>query len=235
MTAPTYDLGTLHGGLRLPAHKRESTATPIREVPVPPQLVLPIHQHAGEPAKPVVGVGDRVLKGQVIAEPDGEMGVPVHASSSGKIVAIESRPVSRRHGDKAPCVVIETDGTDEALPHKPQDSYLQTPPADLLLQIRDGGIAGLGGAVFPTAQKLMQARTVAVEYLILNGVECEPYISCDDMLMRTHAEAVVGGAQIMLHALQLDTCTVASWRSSRRSQRRPYRTQAGANHLSVRW
>ena len=206
MTAPTYDLGTLHGGLRLPAHKRESTATPIREVPVPAQLVLPIHQHAGEPAKPVVDVGERVLKGQVIAEPDGEMGVPVHASSSGKIVAIENRPVSRRHGDEAPCIVIETDGTDEALPRRQQNNYLQTPPADLLLQILDGGIAGLGGAVFPTAQKLMQARTVAVEYLILNGVECEPYISCDDMLMRTHAEAVVGGAQIMLHALQLDTC-----------------------------
>lgn len=208
MTAPTYDLGTLHGGLRLPAHKRESTASSIRDLPVPAELVLPIEQHAGEPAQPVVAVGDRVLKGQVIAEPGGGLGVPVHASSSGKIVAIESRPVSRRHGDKAPCIVIECDGEEELLPRQPQSDYRNMPPADLLLRILDGGIAGLGGAVFPTAQKLMQARTAGVDHLIINGVECEPFISCDDMLMRARAHAIVGGAQILLHALQINTCLI---------------------------
>jgi electron transport complex protein RnfC len=208
MTAPTYDLGTLHGGLRLPAHKRESTAQAILEVPIPAQLVLPIEQHVGEPAQPIVGVGDRVLKRQVVAEPDGGMGVPVHASSSGMIVAIESCPVSRRHGDTAPCIVIDCDGEDKALPESSRSDYRELPPSELLLQIFDGGIAGLGGAVFPTAQKLMQARTAEVEYLILNGVECEPYISCDDMLMRAHAEGVVGGAQILLHALQINTCLI---------------------------
>jgi electron transport complex protein RnfC len=208
MTVPTYDLGTLHGGLRLPAHKRESTAQAILEVPIPAQLVLPIEQHVGEPAQPIVGVGDRVLKRQVVAEPDGGMGVPVHASSSGMIVAIESCPVSRRHGDTAPCIVIDCDGEDKALPESSRSDYRELPPSELLLQIFDGGIAGLGGAVFPTAQKLMQARTAEVEYLILNGVECEPYISCDDMLMRAHAEGVVGGAQILLHALQINTCLI---------------------------
>ena len=95
MTAPTYDLGQLHGGLRLPGHKKESTREPILDVPIPAQLILPIEQHVGEPAQPVVDIGDRVLKGQTIAEPDGEMGVPVHASSSGTVVGFDRWPVAR--------------------------------------------------------------------------------------------------------------------------------------------
>ncbi len=209
MTAPTYDLGTLHGGLRLPAHKSASTASPILELPLPSRLVLPLEQRVGETAQPVVRVGERVLRGQVIAEPGGELGIPVHASSSGNVVAIEDRPVARRHGEPAPCIVIECDGLDEAMPAAPAGDYHDLSPADLLLRILDGGIAGLGGAVFPTAQKLMQARSTVVEFLVLNGVECEPYISCDDMLMRTDAQAVVGGAQILMHALQVANCLIA--------------------------
>lgn len=209
MSAPTYDLGKLHGGLRLPGHKSSSTENPIREVPIPAQLILPIEQHVGEPAQPVVGVGDRVLKGQLVAEPDGEMGAPVHASSSGTVIAIERWPVSRRHGDKAPCIVIECDGKDEAIADAPIEDYRSLAPADLLLRILDGGIVGLGGAVFPTAQKLMQARTCETEFLILNGVECEPYISCDDVLMRERAPEILSGAQVLMHALQIETCYVA--------------------------
>ena len=130
MTAPTYDLGKLHGGLRLPAHKSASTAGAIKEVPVPAQLVLPIEQHVGEPAQPVVGIGDHVLKGQLVAEPDGEMGAPVHASSSGTVVAIERWPVSRRHGDKAPCIIIECDGKDEAVADGRVEDYRSLDPAD---------------------------------------------------------------------------------------------------------
>ena len=208
MTAPTYDLGTLHGGLRLPGFKSQSTALPIREVPLPTHLVLPVEQRAGDAAQPVVHVGERVLKGQVIAEPAGDMGVPVHASSSGIVAAIEQRPVSRRGGDEGPCIVIDCDGSDEAMASPQHGNYRDLSPADLLRRILDGGIAGLGGAVFPTAQKLTQAKTARVDRLLLNGVECEPYISCDDMLMRAHAEAVVGGAQILLHALHVDTCLI---------------------------
>lgn len=209
VSAPTYDLGKLHGGLRLQSHKQESTARPIIEVPVPSQLVLPIEQHVGQPAQPVVGVGDRVLRGELLAEPDGELGAPVHASSSGTVVAIERWPVSRRHGDKAPCIVIECDGKDEAIQNTSVEDYTSSAPAELLLRILDGGIVGLGGAVFPTAQKLMQARTCATEFLILNGVECEPYISCDDVLMRERAPEILSGAQVLMHALQLDTCFIA--------------------------
>jgi len=105
--------------------------------------------------------------------------------------------------------VIECDGKDEACPGIPYADYNKLAPTDLLRHILDGGIVGLGGAVFPTAQKLMQARSCEIEYLILNGVECEPYISCDDVLMRECAAAILSGAQILMHALQVDACLVA--------------------------
>jgi len=205
MSAPTYDLGKLHGGLRLQAHKKISTSEAIRTAPLPDQLVLPITQHAGDAAQPVVAIGERVLKGQLIADTEGSLGAPIHASSSGKVVAIELWPVSRRYGDNAPCIVIECDGEDQAVePAETPPDYGSLSADELLTKILRGGIVGLGGAVFPTAQKLMQAITCELEYLILNGVECEPYISCDDVLMREYAAEIVSGARILMHALQLD-------------------------------
>lgn len=209
MSAPTYDLGKLHGGLRLEAHKSAATAAPIQKLPVPAQLILPITQHVGDPSQPVVAIGEHVLKGQLIAAADGGLSAPVHASSSGHVVAIEPWPVSRRYGENAPCIVIECDGADRAIEHSAaQVAYDTYSPEELLDRILQGGIVGLGGAVFPTAQKLMQAVTCELEYLILNGVECEPYISCDDVLMREYANEVLCGAQILMHALQLDVCFV---------------------------
>jgi electron transport complex protein RnfC len=207
--APTYDLGKLHGGLRLEDHKSESTSSTIREMPIPSQLVLPIDQHVGDAAQPVVGIGERVLKGQLLAEPDGSLGAPVHASSSGKVIAIEPWPVTNRYGENAPCIVIECDGEDRGVESwsEPLD-YRDMQPDALLDEILQGGIVGLGGAVFPTAQKLMQAVTCKLDHLILNGVECEPYISCDDMLMRERAHDIIGGAQILMHALELDTAYI---------------------------
>jgi electron transport complex protein RnfC len=207
--AATYDLGKLHGGMRLPGEKTVSTSIDIQQVPIPDQLILPIQQHVGEPAQPVVGQGEYVLKGQLIAESYGSLSAPVHASSSGKVVAIEPWPVSRRFGDNAPCIVIECDGEDRAVEApEPLPPFNTIEPGTLLELILRGGIVGLGGAVFPTGQKLMQATTMPLEYLILNGVECEPYISCDDMLMRERAAEVLGGAQILMHALGLPTCYV---------------------------
>jgi len=207
--APTYDLGKLHGGLRLPAEKTVSTSIEIQTAPVPHQLVLPIQQHVGEPAQPVVGVGEYVLKGQLVAESYGTLSAPIHAPSSGKVVAIEPWPVSRRLGENAPCIVIDCDGDDRPVEAAETLLPFNTLAPDVLVQkILQGGIVGLGGAVFPTGQKLMQAATMPLEYLVLNGVECEPYISCDDLLMREQAAEVLGGAQILMHALQLPACYV---------------------------
>jgi electron transport complex protein RnfC len=210
MSAPTFDLGNLHGGLRLPPRKDESTARSIQHVPVPEQLIVPITQHVGDPAHPVVGIGERVLKGQLIADSDGQISAPVHASSSGKVVAIEPWPVSRRLGGNAPCIVIECDGKDKAIELSEAIAPFETLDQETLYQkILQGGIVGLGGAVFPTAQKLMHASITPLEHLILNGVECEPYISCDDVLMREQADEILGGAQILMHALGVQHCFVA--------------------------
>lgn len=206
--APTFDLGKMHGGLRLPAEKDATTARGLVIAELPTQLVLPITQHVGDAAQPIVGIGERVLKGQPVAVADGALSAPVHASSSGTVVAIERWPVSRRHGEPAPCIVIECDGRDEAAVHPPT-GLAELTPETLLRKILEGGIVGLGGAVFPTAQKLVQARTVPLEYLILNGVECEPYISCDDMLMQHFADEVLRGAQVLLQALELGACFIA--------------------------
>ena len=209
MSAPTYDLGTLHGGLRLPGEKSVSTSQSIQKVPIPDQLVLPIAQHVGEAAHPVVGIGEYVLKGQLLAEPYGSLSAPIHASSSGRVVAIEPWPVSRRFGTTAPCIVIECDGDDKAIElSEPIEPFNTLEPDALLGKITQGGIVGLGGAVFPTGQKLMQATTMPLQYLILNGVECESYISCDDLLMREQAAEVLGGAQILMHALSVSVCYV---------------------------
>jgi electron transport complex protein RnfC len=209
MSAPTFDLGKLHGGLRLEAQKAESTAGLIRAVPVPAQLVLPLAQHVGAPAHPVVGVGEPVLKGQLIAEHEGSLGAPVHASSSGTVIAIEAWPIVRRYGDRAPCIIIETDGEDRPVDPPSRRPWTDMTSQELAQQILEGGIVGLGGAVFPTAQKLMQANTCKLDHLLLNGVECEPYISCDDVLMRERADAVVSGGQILMQVLGLDVCFIA--------------------------
>jgi electron transport complex protein RnfC len=210
MSAPTFDLGKLHGGLRLEGRKAASTAQEIQVLPVPPQLYLPLTQHVGDQANPIVGIGENVLKGQLIADTDRSLSAPLHAPSSGKVVAIERWPVSRRHGEPAPCIVIECDGEDNAIDRAINVvEYRSLSADDLLLQILRGGIVGLGGAVFPTAQKLMQAITAPLEFLLLNGAECEPYISCDDMLMRQHAHDVLQGALILMQALQVDKCFIA--------------------------
>jgi electron transport complex protein RnfC len=235
--AATYDLGKLHGGLRLAARKSQSTGLPIQSPPLPEQLILPIDQHVGDPAQPLVGIGERVLKGQLLAESPGTLGAPIHASSSGKVVAIEPWPVAGRHGEPAPCIVIECDGDDRAVESwEDPIPYAELPADALLRKILQGGIVGLGGAVYPTAQKLMQAVSSGLDYLILNGAECEPYISCDDMLMRERASAVVSGAQILLHALELGRAfiVVESDKPEAIRQLEAAMTSAGDERLSLK-
>ena len=199
-----------HGGLHLEPHKAESTRLPIQDAPLPRHLVIPLQQHIGEPPVPVVAVGDRVRKGQCLATTDTFVSAPVHASSSGTVIAIEDRPVPHPSGLGAPCIVIETDGEDQWCDAclAPAD-YLALEPGKLRDLIRDAGIVGLGGAGFPSFIKLIPSPRTPVETLIINGAECEPYITCDDMLMRERAEAVIAGACIMRHAVEAERIVIA--------------------------
>ena len=191
-----------HGGIHPPENKHQSLQRPIRDAGIPPQLVLPLSQHIGAPARPVVAVGERVLKGQLIADALGFVSVPVHAPTSGTIVAIEDRLVAHPSGLLAPCIVIATDGLDEWTSLVAPPDYRDMTTRELLARIRDAGIAGMGGAGFPTAVKLATKPGSAVATLIINGTECEPYITADDILMRECPDRIVEGVNILHQLLQ---------------------------------
>ena len=202
-------LFSFKGGVHPPMNKEISTKQPIRAAKLAKQLILPLHQHIGESAKPIVAVGDNVLKGEKIARASGYVSASVHAPSSGTIVAIEDRPIPHPSGLNATCIVIETDGEDRWIEHAPESTpYREMDASHLRNIIRTSGIVGLGGAGFPSYIKLNPAGT-KVDTLILNGVECEPYITCDDMLMRERADQIVAGATIMRHALQATQVLIA--------------------------
>jgi len=202
-------LRRFHGGIHLPDEKELSTGQPVAEAPLPRLLTIPLQQHIGAPAKPLVQVGAWVLKGQRIAEPQGYVSAPIHASSSGTVIAIEERPVPHPSGLSATCIVIKTNGLDEwaRLP-KPLDNYADLDPSVVRERIRWAGIVGLGGAAFPTSVKLNPGSNQPVRTLIVNGAECEPYITCDDMLMRERAGRIVQGVSIVLHLLGARECLI---------------------------
>jgi electron transport complex protein RnfC len=199
----------VRGGLRLNAHKERSTTQALRPASNVEQLILPLDQHAGAPAVPTVKVGDRVLRGQPIAEPGGAISAWLHSPVSGIIAAIEPRPAPHRLGAPALSIVVANDGRDERYTEAAATPFDQLPPEQLREIIGRGGIVGLGGAVFPTGAKLESAAGTADLQLLINGAECEPYISCDDMLMRERAGDVVFGARVLLHALSAKSCVIA--------------------------
>ncbi|MBD2858382.1 electron transport complex subunit RsxC [Spongiibacter sp. KMU-158] len=192
----------IHGGIHPPENKHQSLGEKIQTAGIPSQLILPLSQHIGAPAAPVVNVGDRVLKGQLIAEAKGFVSAPVHAPSSGTVVAIEPRIIPHPSGMTAPCVIIETDNKDEWIAHKGLSDYTGETKETLLDIIRNAGIAGMGGAGFPSAVKLAGHPSKPIDTLIINGTECEPYITADDILMRERAEQIIAGVKILQYIVQ---------------------------------
>ena len=170
---------------------------------------MPLHQHIGEAAEAFVQTGERVSKGQLIGKPKGYVGAAVHAPTSGTVSAIEPMPVPHPSGLTAPCVVVEADGEDRwgELP-PPLPDYRNQDPKDLRDRIRWAGIVGLGGAGFPTSVKLNPGPDYLVDTLVLNGAECEPYITSDDMLMREHAHRIIAGMDILRHVLGARECLI---------------------------
>ncbi len=194
------ELFTFKGGVHPPEHKTESNTRPVHAAPLPKKLVIPLRQHIGNPARPVVEVGERVLKGQLIGAADGYISAAVHASSSGTVSAIGPAGVPHASGLPDDCITLDTDGLDEWIERAPLD-YRALEPSGLRMRLRDLGLAGLGGAVFPSAVKLDPGAAQHCPTLILNGGECEPWITCDDVLMRHHANDILQGVAVMRHLL----------------------------------
>ncbi len=203
-----HRLFQFRGGVVLKEHKKEATALPVQPAKLPATLILPLKQHIGSPAEPVVAVGDKVLKGQLVARAGDAICAPLHAPSSGTVTAISDHPVPHASGMSAPCIVIETDGEERWRPRERTLSHATELDAQTLREIiRDAGIVGLGGAGFPAAVKLDPGGH-PVDTLILNGAECEPYITCDEMLLREHAREVLSGLLAMRHALAAKRCVI---------------------------
>ena len=196
--APVYDFP---GGVHPAEHKTVSNRTPIAPGPRPAQLVLPLNMHLGAPARPIVAVGDRVLKGQMLAEPAGAVSAALHAPTSGTVVALGPRPIQHPSGMDALCIVLEPDGEDRWAERRPVADHTRLGPGKLIALLRDAGVAGLGGAGFPTSVKVNLGDHQRVEQLIINAVECEPYITADDRLMRERADEIVLGIQILQYLL----------------------------------
>jgi Na+-translocating ferredoxin:NAD+ oxidoreductase subunit C len=188
------------GGIKPPEHKAESTRLPIQEAACPHTLIVPLHQHIGSTAKPLVKPGERVRKGEIIGAAQGYVSACVHAPTSGVVRAVDMQPVPHPSGFSDLCVTIEADGEDQWMELDPLD-WRNLDPNALRQRLREAGIVGLGGAVFPSFIKLTPGSATPIQTLILNGAECEPYITCDDMLMRERSLEIVAGIEVMRHML----------------------------------
>ena len=196
------------GGIHPAEHKELSNQLPIQPAPLPTRLILPLSQHLGAPAEPCVSVGERVLKGQLLAAANGLVSVPVHAPTSGTISAIGPQPFPHVSGLPAPAIVLDSDGLEQWTTLQPCPDYRHLEATELLEKIRQAGISGLGGAGFPTAVKLTARAQQKIHTLIINGTECEPYITADDLLMREKADALISGIDILVQLIQPDAVLI---------------------------
>ncbi|WP_421184884.1 electron transport complex subunit RsxC [Aeromonas hydrophila] len=196
--------GTLwdfHGGIHPPENKDQSSLTPVVDAGLPPQLIIPVRQHAGPAGDLLVRVGDKVKKGQPLTRHDKGRFVPVHASTSGTITAIGHHTVAHPSGLDDLCITLTPDGEDAWGERQGRSDYWNLERGELLERIQQAGIAGLGGAVFPTHSKL-DGRGQLTEILIVNGLECEPYITTDDRLMQEYADEIMDGIRVLKHLLK---------------------------------
>jgi electron transport complex protein RnfC len=202
----------VRGGVKLSYRKELSSESPIVRMPTPKRVRIPLQQHVGSPAEPVVAVGQWVGKGQLIGRAGRGISANVHASTSGTVIAIEERVAPHPSGLTQPTVVIEADGDDrwaELAQPITADFPLPATPRDLSDRVAEAGIVGLGGAAFPSAVKLDMRYKHSIDTLVINGAECEPYITCDDRLMREAASEIVDGVRIMAYALAVEHIIIA--------------------------
>lgn len=194
------------GGIHPKYNKEMSTQVTTFHTIEPKVLVIPMQQHIGAPCSPLVQVGDKVRKGQKIGDGEG-LCVPVHASVSGTVIAIEPRP--HTSGRMVNAVVIENDFRNESVPAQGMEQPLEQLDADTVLHaIREAGIVGMGGAAFPGNVKAVSSMG-HIDTLIANACECEPYITADDSLLRTKAEQVLQGMMILRQVLSPERVVLA--------------------------
>lgn len=197
---------TFPGGIH-PAYHKLTAGSPIRDLPPPAQVVIPLHQHTGAPCQPLVQKGDTVRKGQKIGDAEAVVAAPVHASLPGKVLAVEPRP--HPAGRDVPAVVVEWDGSDATVDLQPHPDPDDLEPPRIAEIIREGGLVGLGGAAFPTAVKVRPPAGTVIDTYILNGAECEPFLTADHRLMVENPQPIVLGLRALMKAAGAPRAIVA--------------------------
>ncbi|WP_395342310.1 electron transport complex subunit RsxC [Ningiella sp. W23] len=195
------------GGVEPQQYKELSNQSDIATMSLPERVYIPLKQHIGVKGELIVKEGDTVLKGQALTASDNAFSVPIHTSTSGKVISIGEHVAAHPSGLKEPTITIEADGKDLECEPKPLSDYKQHSKAEIIEAICKAGISGMGGAGFPTHLKSTNVKPI--EFLIINGIECEPYITSDDRLMREHAWQIRQGIDILMHLLQAQQVIVA--------------------------
>jgi electron transport complex protein RnfC len=200
---------TFRGGAHPPENKHPTEASPIETPPLPSHVAIPLHQHIGAPSKPIVEPGDRVKTGTVIGEPKGFVSSAVHASITGVVIEITPWPHPAMP-QLVPCVIIEGDGSDDwDNSMKSYKDWSTLEPGTIQNIVKDAGIVGLGGAAFPTHVKLSPPPEKPIDTLILNGAECEPFLTADHRIMLERAPDIIEAGKIIRHTLRCQRCIIA--------------------------
>lgn len=199
--------GTFKHGIHPAYHKAETSCLPIRRLPFPARLVLPLNQHIGKPAIPLVKKGQEVVRGEPVASADGFMSIPIHAPATGRVKAIELSDTSS--GPKALSIVIDVfqSASQEILWSRPRDMDAMS-PTDIIESVQQTGMVGLGGAAFPSHVKLTIPEGQNVDTLVVNGCECEPYLSCDHRVMLEYTDDLIRGVQYAMRATQTECAVI---------------------------
>ena len=191
---------TFHGGIHPPEQKFLTNCKPIRSLPLPTEIILPLQQHIGQAGELLVKVGDDVLKGQALTSHTHAMTLPVHAPTSGKVTAIKDAVIAHPSGMLEPCIFITPDGKDTCIPRTICQDYSVLSSEEITTKISRAGISGMGGAGFPTHIKINSPNDINT--LIINAAECEPYITADDLLIREQTPTIVDGINILCQLLK---------------------------------
>lgn len=191
----------LRGGVHPEGRKDLSADIAVRVMPLPKLLFIPLQQHIGAPAAPVVKVGECVLKGQLIAMAQGAFSSSIHAPTSGEVVTLGDHAAPHPSGLPVPTITLQSDGKEKWIATQTLDDPFVLSAEDIAARVAAAGIVGLGGATFPAALKLNLSRNSGVQTLIMNGGECEPYLTCDDRIMRERAAEIVEGIRLIALAV----------------------------------
>ena len=191
----------IRGGVHPSENKQATAGCSIVAAPIPKKLFIPLQQHIGAPAEPVVHRGQKVRKGELLANSQGVVSAPVHAPTSGTIRAIGKYPANHPSGLPVLTITLESDGKDAWMELPPENTDPFSLEPDVIAdRVASAGIVGMGGATFPSAVKLNLGKRFELHTLVINAAECEPYLTCDDQLMREQGDGIVEGIRLMMRA-----------------------------------